>query len=96
MGRVPLCPILCGIETDLDALILHGEDGRVADLAEMQEGLTGIELEGFLRSFYPSMLQQIFRDLIALAEGNIRHARMTCDSNRPIEEAENTKSGSWE
>lgn len=87
-GKGAVVPILCGIETDLDALILHGEDGRVADLAEMQEGLTGIELEGFLRSLYPSMPQRIFRDLIPLVEGNIRHARMTRDSNRPIEEAE--------
>jgi hypothetical protein len=87
-GKGAVVPILCGIETDLDALILHGEDGRVADLAEMREGLTGVELEGFLRSLYPSMPQRIFRDLIPLVEGNIRHARMTRDSNRPIEEAE--------
>jgi hypothetical protein len=96
MGRVPRCLILCGIETDLDSLILHGEDGRVADLAEIQEGLIGIELARFLRSFYPSMPQRNFRDLITQVEGNIRHARITCDSNRPTEEAENTKSGSWE
>ncbi len=87
-GKGAVVPILCGIETDLDALILHGEDGRAVDLAEVKEGMVGVELEGMLKSLYPSMPERIFKDLLPLVEGNIRHARMVRSSNRPIEDAE--------
>lgn len=87
-GKGAVVPIVCGIETDLDALILHGEDGRVIDLAEVKEGLSGLELESMLRSLYPSMPERIFKDIIPLVEGNIKHSRMIRASNRPIEDAE--------
>ncbi|MCX7184511.1 MAG: hypothetical protein NTW90_04635 [Nitrosospira sp.] len=87
-GKGAVVPIVCGIETDLEALILHGEDGRVIDLAEVKEDLSGLELEGMLHSLYPSMPERIFKDMIPLVEGNIRHVRMIRASNRPIEDAE--------
>lgn len=86
-GKGAVVPIVCGIETDLDALILHGEDGRVADLAEVKE-LSRLELETMLRSLYPSMPERIFKDIIPLVEGNIRHVWEIRTSNRPIEDAE--------
>ncbi len=86
-GKGAVVPIVCGIETDLDALILHGEDGRVVDLAEVKEDLSGLELQGLLRLLYPSMPEQIFKDLIPLVEGNIKHVRMIRATNRPIEDA---------
>ncbi len=87
-GKGAVVPIVCGIETDLDALILHGEDGRVVDLAEVKEDLSGLELEGLLRSLYPSMPERILKDMIPLVEGNIKHSRKIRASNRPIEDAE--------
>ncbi len=86
-GKGAVVPIVCGIETDLDALILHGEDGRVVDLAEVKD-LSRLELEGMLHSLYPSMPDRIFKDIIPLVEGNIRHVEETRTSNRPIEDAE--------
>jgi hypothetical protein len=74
--------IVYGIETGLDALILHGEDGRVVDLAEVKENLSGLELEGLLRSLYPSIPEWIFKDMTPLVEGNIEHSRMIRASNR--------------
>ena len=80
-------PIVCGIETDLDALILHGENDRVIDLANTSE-TSQLELEELLRSLYPSMPERIVRDFIPLVRGNIRHIAEIRASNRPIEDAE--------
>lgn len=86
-GKHAIVPIVCGIETDLDALILHGEDGRVIDLAEVKESAQP-ELEGMLRSLYPSMPTQVVADMLPLIEGNIRHIAEIRTSNRSIEESE--------
>jgi len=80
-------PIVCGIETDLDALILHGDDDRSIDLANAKVS-SQLELEEMLRSLYPSMPERVIRDLIPLIRGNIKHIAETRTINRPIEEAE--------
>lgn len=87
-GKGAVVPIVCGIETDLDALILHGEDDRsVVDLAKIKQH-SQLELEEMLYSLYPSMAERIVRDMIPLVRGNIRHIAEIRESNRPIEEAE--------
>ncbi len=86
-GSGAVIPIVCGIETDMDALILHGEDGRVVDLAEV-EITTQVELDTMLRSMYPSISERIILDLIPLVRGNIKHIAEVRTSNRPIEELE--------
>ena len=81
-------PIVCGIETDLDALILHGEDDdTVVDLAKIKQS-SQIELEELLSSLYPTMPERIVRDMIPLVRGNIRHIAEIRASNRPIADAE--------
>ena len=87
-GRGAVIPIVCGIETDLDALILHGEDhNRSVDLAKVNE-TTQIELDELLRSLYPSVPEIIIRDLMPLVRGNIRHIAEIRAANRAIEDAE--------
>ena len=87
-GKGAVVPIVCGIETDLDALILHGEDDRsVVDLAKIKQS-SQLELEELLYSLYPSMPERIVRDLIPLVRGNIRHVAEIRAANRPIEDAE--------
>lgn len=86
-GKSAVVAIVCGIETDLDALILHGEDGRAIDLAEVKESSRS-GLEEMLRSLYPSMPRQVVMDLMPLIEGNIRHIAKIRASNRPIGEYE--------
>ncbi len=87
-GQGAVFPIVCGIETDLEALILHGEDeNRSVDLANVKE-TTELELDELLRSLYPLMPQKIIRDLMPLVRGNVRHIAEIRASNRAMEEAE--------
>ena len=87
-GKKAVVPIVCGIETDLEALILHGEDNDTAiDLAKIKQS-SQIELEELLFSLYPTMPNRIVRDLIPLVRGNIKHIAEIRASNRPVEESE--------
>jgi hypothetical protein len=87
-GQGAVIPVVCGIETDLEALILHGEDeSRSVDLAMIKE-TSQIELDELLRSLYPSMPTKVIADLMPLVRGNIRHVAEIRASNRAIEEAE--------
>ncbi len=65
-------PLICGFETDLDALVLHGPTGNVLDLAK-QTVTDRDTLTSELNSLLPDMPQQVLRDLLPLVEGNIRH-----------------------
>ena len=80
-------PIVCGIETDLDALVLHGENGQSIDLTNGTKTFQ-IELEAMLRSHYPSMPKYVIRDFIPLVLGNIKYIAGIRISNKPIEDAE--------
>ncbi|MBX4204635.1 MAG: carboxysome shell carbonic anhydrase [Candidatus Doudnabacteria bacterium] len=75
--------LVCGIETDLDALILHGEGGEVLDLAECKD-TSKAALTAMLQEFYPSFPERVVNDLLPLVEGNVRHIRKIRASNRPI------------
>ncbi|MDP1559618.1 MAG: carboxysome shell carbonic anhydrase [Nitrosomonas sp.] len=86
-GKGAVVSIVCGIETDLDALILHGENDRSIDLANTKE-TSQLEVEEMLRLLYSSMPERVIRDLTPLVRGNIRHIAEIRASNRPIEESE--------
>lgn len=89
-GGGAVVPIVCGIETDLEALILHGNDGQVADLAEVS--LTSQqEIETLVRSLYPAMYERVILDLLPLIQGNIKYISMVRASNRPIKELEHNE-----
>jgi hypothetical protein len=76
-----------GVETDLDALILHGENGEVVDLAELHETSSEV-LSKMLWQLYPSMPERLVRDFLPLVEGNIAHIAEIQGSNRAIADAE--------
>jgi soluble P-type ATPase len=77
--------IQMGVETDKDAFIFHGDvSGTVLNIAEALD-LSKHELEVKLRTLYPDMKDEIFRDLMPFALGNQRHVRKVIESNRPIE-----------
>jgi len=63
-------PILVGIETDKDTLILHGENGEVVDISKIadksKEGLVAM-----IHGLFPTMPERIIIDLLPLVEGNI-------------------------
>ena len=89
-GGGAVVPIVCGIETDLDALILHGEDGSVVDLSEAKLS-SQEETEILMRSLYPTMSERVILDLLPLIIGNIKHISQVRSSNRLIEELEHNE-----
>ncbi len=79
-------PIQVGIETDDEALILHGQNDQILDIAanlDMSEEALFAEVQ----SLYPNMKDQMILDLIPLLVGNQRHVKEVIESNRPIVDA---------
>lgn len=72
LGRGTVFPVVCGFETDEDALLLHGDNGEVLNLAN--HGPADAEtLTRQLAALYPDMPQQIRHDLAPLLSGNLAH-----------------------
>ncbi len=86
-GRSIVTAILCGIETDSESLIFHGENGEMWDLSTVINSDSQVLIEQ-LSAMYPSMDSQVLQDLLPLVEGNIRHTREISSSNRPVIEME--------
>ncbi|MBM3391113.1 MAG: hypothetical protein FJY34_03955 [Betaproteobacteria bacterium] len=63
-------PLVCGLETDEDALIVHGSDGRRLDLSTLDAGGRAA-LEGELAALLPDMPAQMRADLLPLLQGNL-------------------------
>lgn len=80
-------PVRIGVETDEDALVFHGIDGKTLDLSQ-----AGFSTEGDLRmalaELYPDMKPRMLEDLLPLAVGNVRHIREIRQSQRPIMDIE--------
>ena len=71
-GHGTVYPLICGFETDEDALILHGADGQMLDVAALaQEG--SVDLSARLLALLPDMPARMRDDLLPLLEGNLRH-----------------------
>lgn len=86
-GKGTVYSILCGIETDLDSLILHGDNGEIVDLADITDS-TLETLKAIVDRLYPAMPQNMRQDLIPLMQGNCAHIAQIRAENRPIAEAE--------
>jgi hypothetical protein len=69
-GHQTVYPLVCGFETDEDALILHGENNQTLDVSTLKETET---LPARLRMMFPDMPEQMRADLLPLIEGNMRH-----------------------
>ena len=63
-------PLVCGLETDEDALIVHGHDGNKLDLAALAPGEPS-RLEARLAALLPDMPAQMRADLLPLLAGNL-------------------------
>lgn len=64
-------PVLCGFETDEDALLVHGEQGGLLDLAQCA-GMAEDALAQHLAALFPDMPRQMRDDLLPLLAGNLR------------------------
>lgn len=63
-------PLICGFETDEDALILHGTSGEVLDMAL---AVDPDMLVSRVQTLLPDMPQRMREDLMPLLIGNARH-----------------------
>ena len=72
LGHDTVYPLVCGFETDEDALILHGQNGELLDLAQRgQADETALAQQ--LAALYPDMPKQTRDDLLPLLVGNLTH-----------------------
>ncbi len=79
-------PLVVGIETDSDSLVLHADQGNLSlDLNNAEKHLTKGELDRWLLNLYPDMHPSMRDDLIPLLLGNLSHVSDIRHMNRPIE-----------
>ncbi|MDO9225715.1 MAG: carboxysome shell carbonic anhydrase [Pseudomonadota bacterium] len=72
IGHDTVYPLVCGFETDEDALVLHGVGGGVLNLAELKPEAVP-QLTQRLTSLFPDMPAQVRADLLPLLLGNLEH-----------------------
>lgn len=77
-------PLVCGFETDQDALIFHDNEGQVLDMASLGEDQQE-SLPARVSSLYPDMPSQIQRDLLPLLRGNLRHIAAMENTQRTLD-----------
>jgi hypothetical protein len=83
-GHGSVYPVVCGFETDEDALILHGADGRKLNLAEIAPDQTDA-LPSRLASLFPDMSAQMREDLLPLLRGNLARIAQVRQLNRTLD-----------
>lgn len=74
-GHATVYPLVCGFETDEDALTLHGADateGAALDLSSLS-ATDAATLEPRLAALLPDMPIQMRADLLPLLRGNLEH-----------------------
>jgi hypothetical protein len=77
-------PLVCGFETDEDALIFHGVDNKTLDLSTVASTIPDA-LPATLARLYPDMPDQMSLDLLPLVRGNIAHIAKILYSNRSLD-----------
>lgn len=77
-------PVVCGFETDEDALILHGNDGGRLNMAELSPDKADA-LPHWLASLYPDMPAQMREDLLPLLKGNLERIAQVRQLNRTLD-----------
>ncbi|ODU50065.1 MAG: hypothetical protein ABS92_04205 [Thiobacillus sp. SCN 63-374] len=81
VGHQTVYPLVCGFETDEDALILHGANGATLNVAELT---TADAVPTRLTSLFPDMPAQMRADLLPLIQGNLRHVAQVRQANREL------------
>jgi hypothetical protein len=71
-GHATVYPLVCGFETDEDALIVHGDNGQRLELATLTPA-DRATLEPRLAALLPDMPAQMRADLLPLLHGNLEH-----------------------
>lgn len=84
VGHGTVYPLVCGFETDEDALILHGEGGETLDVAQLTPADIA-NLPQRLAQLFPDMAEQMRFDLLPLVEGNYRHVQKMRETPRTLD-----------
>lgn len=71
-GHGSVYPVVCGFETDEDALVIHGADDGQLDLSALDVA-DKASLEPRLAALFPDMPAQVRQDLLPLLHGNLEH-----------------------
>lgn len=77
-------PIICGFETDEDALLLHGKNDEVLDLSSITPDHVS-SLGQRVSELCPDLPEQMKIDLLRLLHGNLKWIAQIRDSSRPLE-----------
>ena len=89
MQHVVLYPVQIGIETDEDAIIVHGHNGDRLNIAEVTDAT---QIEGGLKVLFPDMSHVMRSDFAHLLEGNFSHIAEIRTANRPTIDIEHRES----
>lgn len=77
-------PLMCGFETDDDALILHGQNNEVLDISSLDsEDIDS--MPSTLARLYPDMPHMIQLDLLPILQGNFHHIEKIRRMTRPLD-----------
>ena len=81
-GKTPrmVYPVVIGVETDEEGLVVHGLKGETLDMATLSS-LEGLEEK--IRDLFPDMDLQMVQDFLPLLQGNWEHIRDIRAENRP-------------
>lgn len=83
-GHGTVYPVVCGFETDDDALILHGSTGEILDASTLSAA-DASTLPVRLAELFPDMPEQMRGDLIPLLKGNLDHIAQLKQINRQLD-----------
>ncbi|WP_298312480.1 carboxysome shell carbonic anhydrase domain-containg protein [Propionivibrio sp.] len=93
-GHGTVYPLVCGFETDEDALAIHGVDGRILDLSTL--GAWDVAtLEPRLAALLPDMPAQMRADLLPLLAGNLDHIAQVREQVRRRERTLDIEHREW-
>ena len=87
-------PLVCGFETDEDALVVHGADGRTLDLSTLAPSERAM-LEPRLAALLPDMPAQMRADLLPLLQGNLERIDQVREQIRRDERALDIEHREW-
>ncbi|SNY95988.1 carboxysome shell carbonic anhydrase domain-containg protein [Halomonas sp. hl-4] len=82
--RQQVYPLVCGFETDSDALIVHGQHGATLDTRECI-GHSPAQLSTALQATCPDMPTEMRRDLLPLLTGNLAHVNELQGTQRELD-----------
>jgi hypothetical protein len=93
-GHGTVYPLVCGFETDDEALVIHGAENAVLDLASYSAAEVST-LEPRLAALLPDLPAQMRADLLPLLHGNFEHIAQVREQARRHERMLDVEHREW-